>query len=120
MQKYNRHNIPLYMHLREDDFYSYWDDDDWNIPYPYHEEDYPEYEYIKEENKDEDILLIRGRRYKSHQFPHLYRPYDNPLRIDMESIYPPSVRRDKKIDEILNGTCVDFSNTIENISKTNL
>lgn len=90
------------MRLREDDFYSYWDwDDDWNIPYPYHEEDYPEYEYIKEETMD------------AYQFPNRYY---NP-KIDMESIYPPSVRRDRKIDEILNGTFVDFSNTIENSCK---
>lgn len=115
MRKYQRHNVPSYM--MEDVTY-WWDYDDYDDDYGYnYYEEYDLYEYVKEDKEEESVLINRRRYYRSPFNSRYVSPFNNNgLKIDMNSIYPPSVLREKKIDMILNReSCQDFSNTIENI-----
>lgn len=92
----------------------YWDyyDNDNNNYYGYFYDDYvvTNYEYTKIPNTKEKYLISkRGGRITYIQ------NISNVLQIDMMSIYPKEVLRQKKIDKILGEDNIDTPNTIENI-----
>ena len=76
--------------------YSWWDYYDYYDDY-YEYEDYIEYEYLnKDVEKEVFLSTVCGPRHRRSK--HVYLPY---RAIDMNSIYPKQIRRNKIIDELL-------------------